>query len=68
MVRRLSTTTDGPAYKGQKEWTIFSYPVNATVFNSWKEIRYTFKPDFIFYGKPEGVKYYEKETEDAEIR
>ena len=46
-------------HKGQDEWTIFSYPTNATVFNPWKELRYTFKPDFIFYGKPEGVRYYE---------
>lgn len=36
--------------------TIFSFCKN-NVTNEWAELRYLRKPDFVFYGIPEGVKY-----------
>lgn len=43
---------------GDNRIVIFSY-CNEKANSAWKHIQYTKKPNFIFTGFPEGVKYYE---------
>lgn len=49
-----------------------NYPYNKTAIfsywdgwgkESWKDVNYIIQPDFVFAGFPEGVKYFEENTE-----